>query len=104
MKKIAIGAGIAALALSALAPVAGAGERASSKEGGACVKAGLATLKSLGAVNLAAQGMVDYDDFDSDLGMNEGLINADLPDGSNFSLDYVIKLHQTSPALFDWCS
>lgn len=103
-KKCFTAIGIAALSIAAFAPSAAAGDGASSQDGGACVKAGLSTLKSLGLLSAAAQGAVDYDAVDSDMNMGEGPINADLPAGSFLPLSTVIKLHQTSPELFDWCS
>ena len=67
---------------------------------GQCVKEGLATLKSLGAIPAAAQGMVDYSAFAD---AEEGPIFLDLPEGSYIPLNEVIKLHTTNPELFAWC-
>ena len=67
------------------------------------MKAGLATLRSLDALPLAAKGLLDYEPFDNDAN-GAGLINADLPSPAYLPLSVVIKLHQTSPGLFDWCA
>ena len=68
---------------------------------GRCVKAGLATLKSLNAVPAAAKGQVDYSAFAD---AETGPIFLDLDEGSNLPLNVVIKLHQTNPELFAWCA
>jgi hypothetical protein len=93
-------AGIAGLlSLPLLVVTAGSASAAPSAKG-ACVQAGLGTLKDLGALQAAAQKSVDYSAFDTD---GAGLINTDLPAGSYLSLGQVVKLHTASPALFDWC-
>jgi hypothetical protein len=94
-------AGAAGLALSLPLLVATAGSAAAAPSAkGACVQAGLGTLKDLDLLRTAAAKGVDYDAFDSG---NAGFINTDLPVGSYLSLGQVVKLHTSSPALFDWC-
>lgn len=73
---------------------------AAPNERGACVQAGLGTLKELGLLQAAAQKQIDY----SALADPEaGPIFADLPEGSFLSLGQVVKLHTTNPELFAWC-
>jgi hypothetical protein len=92
---------VAGLALSVPLVVglaAPAGAAPSTK--GACVQAGIGTLKVLGALQAAAQKSVDYSAFaDPDAGP----IYLDLPAGSTLSLGTVVKLHTTNPELFAWC-
>lgn len=107
-KKIAtaLTAGVAAATLGFGA--AGTASAAPSANG-ACVQAGIGTLKSLGLLQAAAQQKVNYALIDSNgpgipsLGLPGGLINADLGNEAFLSLGYVVKLHTTSPQLFDWC-
>ena len=97
MKKTLAIAGAVALAASVgfAAPA-----QASTKTGGACVQAGLGTLKELGLLQAAAQKQIDYSTLAD---AENGPIFADLPAGSNFSLGEVVKLHTKSPELFAWC-
>jgi|GEM_PF-2311375 len=106
--KIVIGlaAGIAAttVALGAAGNVS-----AAPSANGACVQAGIGTLKSLGLLQAAAQQKVNYALIDVDgpgipsLGLPGGLINAQLGTEAFLSLGAVVKLHTTSPQLFAWC-
>jgi len=66
--------------------------------GGQCVREGIGTLLSLGAVPAAAQQKVDYSAFAGEDG-----IRLDLPEGTFLSLGAVVKLHTTNPELFAWC-
>ena len=98
-KKIAIAltAGVAAVALGfGAAGTASAAPLAN----GACVQAGIGTLKSLDLLQAAAQKKVDYSTLADSV---KGPIFADLPDGSFLSLGQVVKLHTMSPQLFAWC-
>ncbi len=67
---------------------------------GACVQAGIGTLKSLGLLQAAAQKKIDYSTLAN---AETGPIFADLPAGSFLSLGAVVKLHTTNPELFAWC-
>ena len=67
---------------------------------GACVQAGIGTLKSLDLLQAAAQKQIDYSTLAD---AEEGPIFADLPEGSFLSLGQVVKLHTSSPELFAWC-
>jgi hypothetical protein len=97
MKKL-----VAAAALAAATVAVGAGSAsAAPSENGACVQAGLGTLKSLGLLQAAAQKQIDYSTLADPVA---GPIFADLPEGSYLSLGAVVKLHTTSPQLFAWCS
>jgi hypothetical protein len=58
---------------------------------GACVQAGIGTLKQIGALQAAAQKSVDYSAF------------VAVPEGTYLSLGQVVKLHTTTPELFPWC-
>jgi hypothetical protein len=91
---------VGAAALAASIGLAAPAQASTAKTGGACVQAGLGTLKSLGLLQAAAQKQVDYSDLAD---AEEGPIFADLPDGSNLSLGQVVKLHTQSPSLFAWC-
>jgi hypothetical protein len=72
--------------------------RANPGAGGQCVQEGIATLKSLGALQAAAQQKVDYSAFTGPNG-----IRLDLPAGTFLSLGQVVKLHTSNPELFAWC-
>ncbi|MDH3681318.1 MAG: hypothetical protein OEV40_15370 [Acidimicrobiia bacterium] len=84
----------AGLAVTADAATAAPNER------GACVQAGLGTLKDLGLLQAAAQGQIDYSTLADPV---NGPIFADLPEGSFLKLGQVVKLHTTNPELFAWC-
>jgi hypothetical protein len=73
---------------------------AAPNQRGACVQAGLGTLKDLGLLQDAAKKNIDYSTLAD---AEEGPIFADLPEGSFLSLGQVVKLHTTSPELFAWC-
>ena len=104
MRKLLAGtrAGVVAVALAttlaAAAPASAAD--APRNQGGACVQAGLSTLKSLGLLQAAAQQKVDYSTLADSA---NGPIFANLPAGSYLSLGQVVKLHKTNPGLFAWC-
>ena len=74
-----------------------------SREGAACVRAGVTFLASQGLLLKAALRKVDYEPLDSDAD-GLGLIDTDLPSPSFLPLLDVIKLHYTNPELFEWCS
>jgi len=99
-KKIAIAltAGVAAATMG-LGATGTASAAPNAK--GACVQAGIGTLKSLGLLQAAAQKQIDYSTLAD---VKEGPIFADLPEGSFLSLGQVVKLHTTSPELFAWCA
>ena len=95
------GAALAALAALTLSAAAAApASAAPANEGAACVQAGLGTLKSLGLLQAAAQGKIDYSTLADS---TDGPIYADLPAGTYLSLGQVVKLHTTNPGLFAWC-
>lgn len=99
MKKTLATIALAATMSTGLA--VGATATSAAPADGGCVKAGLATLKSLNAIPATAKGQVDYSAFaDPD----DGPIFLDLEAGSNLPLNAVIKLHQTNPELFAWCA
>jgi len=100
-RRLAAGAAGLALSLPLLVVAAGSASAAPSQKG-ACVQAGLGTLKTLDLLQTAAQKGIDYSTLDSGPG-GAGYINTDLPAGSNLSLGQVVKLHTSSPELFDWC-
>lgn len=68
--------------------------------GGACVQAGLGTLKDLGLLQAAAQGQIDYSTLAD---AEDGPIFTTLPEGSFLSLGQVVRLHTSNPELFGWC-
>lgn len=98
MKKTLATIALAATMSTGLA--VGATAASAAPADGQCVKAGLATLKSLGAIPAAAKGQVDYSAFADP---TDGPIRLELPQGSNLPLNQVIRLHQTNPELFAWC-
>jgi hypothetical protein len=95
MKKLAV---VALTAVLSLGFVAFAAKPANPGAGGQCVQEGIATLKSLGALQAAAQQKVDYSAFTGPNG-----IRLDLPAGTFLSLGQVVKLHTSNPELFAWC-
>ena len=97
LKKIAIATATVALGVGLAATPAAA---APANPGGACVQAGIGTLKDLGLLQAAAQKQIDYSTLADPV---NGPIFADLPEGSYLSLGQVVKLHTTSPELFAWC-
>ena len=101
MKKHLIRLAVAGSAASALAFGAVAGPVDAAPGGnGACVRAGISTLKDLGLLQAAAQKSIDYSTLADPV---NGPIYADLPEGSFLSLGQVVKLHTNSPQLFAWC-
>jgi hypothetical protein len=105
MVKIAAAGATAAVMLVAAAfgfpgPGSGSDAEAAPNVRGACVQAGIGTLKELGLLRDAAQRKIDYSTLADPV---NGPIFADLPEGSFLSLGQVVKLHVTSPELFAWC-
>ncbi len=69
-----------------------------------CLRAGQATLRSLGAFSAAARGEVNYAAFDVTSGNAfEGLIRTELGDEAYLPINVVFQLHLDSPELFAWC-
>lgn len=104
LKKLAIGAGVVALTAGFAVAPASAAPKDTMKpknDGAYCVQQGIGTLKTLGALQAAAQGKVDYSAFAD---ATAGPIFLDLPEGSFLSLGTVVKLHTNSPELFAWCA
>ena len=105
LKKIALTLAIAAASVLMLVPVAGASSKGSASISGVrCVAAGVKFLIQNDLLVAAARQQVDYDTIDSDSGGSEGAINTDLPSPSFLPLWTVIRLHSTTPELFDWCN
>ena len=99
-KRITVIAAVVAATALALAPIGAAAKQADPGKGGRCIAAGVGTLVSLGLIDDAARGEVDY----APLGLNgAGLIRVALPTGSFLPLSTVISLHRTNPELFAWC-
>jgi len=91
-----------ALAVSATA-LAGGGNSENARSDAACVQAGIGTLVSLGLIDEAAQGKLNYYPLGSQMG-GAGLINvAFTTDPTYIPLKDVVALHRSNPALFDWC-
>lgn len=100
MKRFAALVAVVAAAALAVAPIGSAAKPADPGKGGRCIAAGVGTLVSLGLIDDAARGEVDY----APLGLNgAGLIRVALPTGSFLPLSTVIGLHRTNPELFAWC-
>ncbi|MDT0164996.1 hypothetical protein Q9R32_05450 [Actinotalea sp. AC32] len=100
LRKIAIATAATALGAGLLAAPAAAAPPADAGAKGACVQAGIGTLKDLGLLQAAAQQQIDYSTLADPVA---GPIFADLPEGSFLSLGQVVKLHTSSPELFAWC-
>ena len=96
--------GLAAVALSALALAATASAQrpADPGQGGRCIAAGVGTLVSLGLIDEAAKGELDYAPLGSQSG-GAGLIRVEFAGPAFLSLSTVIGLHRTNPELFAWC-
>jgi hypothetical protein len=100
-KKIAIGAGVVALTAGfATAPAS-----AAPSDNGACVQAGIGTLKSLPgaavgapeeatALQAAAKKKIDY----------SNVLPGTFEPGTFLSLGQVVKAHTTNPEIFPWCA
>lgn len=101
MKTIAASLAVGLVAVIFGAAYSGGSEAsAAPNQRGACVQAGIGTLKELGLLQAAAQKKIDYSTLaDPD----NGPIFASLPEGSFLSLGQVVKLHTTNPELFAWC-
>jgi hypothetical protein len=99
MKKTVAAAVLALAATGTSLAVTGSAQAAPSAKG-ACVQAGIGTLKSLGLLQAAARQQIDYSTLAD---VESGPIFADLPEGSYLSLGQVVKLHTSSPELFAWC-
>lgn len=91
-----------ALAITATA-AAGGGNSNDAREAAACVQAGIGTLVSLGLIDEAARGSLDYAPLGSQPG-GAGLINIPLTSPAYIPLKDVVALHRSNPELFDWCA
>jgi hypothetical protein len=102
LKRLAVLATVAlsALALTAVAPAKG--KPADPGKGGRCIAAGVGTLVSLGLIDEAARGEVDYAPLGSQPG-GAGLIRVAFEGPAFLPLSAVIGLHRTNPELFAWC-
>lgn len=114
-KRIALVTAVVAVGALGLVPVstAGGGNSSNAIEGARCVQAGVAFLVQNDLLRAAALRQIDYSDLDTDTApapgnddtySTSGPVNTDLPNGANLSLGDVIRLHFTSPELFDWCA
>lgn len=99
MKKTLAALAIAATMSTGVA-VGATAASAAPKGNGACVQAGIGTLKGLDLLQTAAQKEFDYSTLADE---TDGPIFAPLPEGSFLSLGQVVKLHTSSPDLFAWC-
>jgi len=91
---------VATTLFSGVAVSAAAAAPPADKPDTACLRAGQAVLRDLGAFQAAAKGEVDYSAFAD---AEEGPIFADLEEGSFLPLNVVFELHLESPELFAWC-
>jgi hypothetical protein len=96
-----IAAVIAAAALTA-APLGSAAKPADPGKGGRCIAAGVGTLVSLGLIDEAAKGQLDYAPLGNQPG-GAGAIRVAFTGPAFLPLSTVIGLHRTSPQLFAWC-
>lgn len=100
---------LGAVAASALAitttALAGGGNSQSAREAAACVQAGIGTLVSLGLIDEAAQGKLNYYPLGTNAtGPLAGSINLPLTNPTYIPLKDVVSLHRTNPEYFDWCA
>lgn len=104
-KKVMLLGAIAASALAVTSTaLAGGGNSQNAREAAACVQAGIGTLVSLGLIDEAAQGKLNYYPLGSQAG-GAGLINIAFASGPVYiPLKDVVSLHRTNPELFDWCA
>ena len=101
LRKIALLA-VVAIAAMALTATASAQRPSDPGKGGRCIAAGVGTLVSLGAIDAAAKGQLDYAPYGSQDG-GLGLIRIEFDGPAFLPLATVIGLHRTSPQLFTWC-
>ena len=93
-----------AMAPTTTAAVAANDRSQQARDGAACVQAGISTLVSLGLINEAAQGKLNYYPLGSQAG-GAGLININFASNPTYiPLKDVVALHRSSPQLFDWCA
>jgi hypothetical protein len=103
-KKIAVLATVAlsAMAFTAVAVAQPGNSKAQDAIAGAkCVQAGVGTLVSLGLIDEAAQGKIDYSTLADPV---NGPIFLSLAPGSFIPLKDVIALHRSNPEYFAWCT
>ena len=101
-KKVMLLGAVAASALAITSTaVAGGGNSESAKSAASCVQAGIGTLVSLGLIDEAARGEIDYSTLADP---TNGPIFTSLPGGSYIPLKDVVSLHRTNPELFAWCA
>jgi hypothetical protein len=100
-RRIALVATVAVAAM-ALTATASAQRPAEPGKGGRCIAAGVGTLVSLGLIDEAAKGQLDYAPLGSQEG-GLGLIRLEFDEPTYLPLSTVIGLHRTSPGLFAWC-
>jgi hypothetical protein len=105
LRKIMLLGAVAASALAVTsAAFAGGGNSQNARDAAACVQAGIGTLVSLGAIDEAAQGKLNYYPLGSQAG-GLGLINIPFTSNPTYiPLKDVVALHRTNPELFDWCA
>jgi len=99
-KRLALIAAVIAAAALTATPLGSAAKPADPGKGGRCIAAGVGTLVSLGLMDEAARGRLDYAPLDAS---GDGLIRAELGDEAFLPLSTVIGLHRTNPELFVWC-
>ena len=102
-KKLAAGAGVAALAVVMAAAPASAAPKNDSlpvNDGAYCVQQGIATLKGMGALQAAAKQQVDYSAFGTS---GTGQIRLPLAPETYLPLGTVVALHASNPEYFEWC-
>ena len=105
LKKVVLLAAVAASALAVTSTaIAGGGNSQSARDAAACVQAGIGTLVSLGLIDEAAQGKLNYYPLGSQAG-GAGLINVAFTANPTYiPLKDVVSLHRSNPELFDWCA
>lgn len=102
VKRLTLIAAVVAAAALAAAPIGSAAKPAEPGKGGHCVAAGVGTLVSLGLIDEAATGQLDYAPLGSQPG-GAGAIRVAFSGPAFLPLGTVIGLHRTNPELFAWC-
>ena len=106
LKKVMLLGAVAASALAVTSTaVAGGGNSQNAREAAACVQAGIGTLVTLGLIDEAAQGKLNYFPLGTNAsGPLAGSINLPLANPTYIPLKDVVSLHRTNPEYFDWCA
>ena len=99
MKRVVIAIAVTVVALGLGSALAA--KPSNPGAGGACVQAGLETLRTIELFGDATKKQIDYSTLADPV---DGPIFTTLPADSFLSLGQVVRLHALNPGLFDWCN